>query len=298
MRANPDNLVNDYCLRLEQALVQHLPVVECEPARLHEAIRYATLNGGKRIRACLVYAAGEAFGAPLKTLDVPACAIEIIHSFSLVHDDMPCMDDDDLRRGKPTCHRAFDEATALLVGDALQSLAFGMLANDTALDIDDSRRLRMVGALAQAAGSLGMAGGQAMDMESTGKELDLQALEDMHERKTGELIRAAVRLGALAGKNIDDASLTMLDAYGESIGLAFQIVDDILDITGNTVTLGKPQGSDQAQNKPTYPALVGLDQARARADELYKAALASVAPLGDNGAMLRHLAGLIVHRNL
>jgi geranylgeranyl pyrophosphate synthase len=289
--------LRNYCDRLEQALVARLPEEHALPNQLHAAMRYSTLSGGKRIRASLVYATGQSLGAPLSALDVPACAVEIIHSFSLVHDDMPCMDDDDLRRGKPTCHKAFDEATALLVGDALQSLAFDMLANDPALTIDSERRLRMVGVLARAVGSYGMAGGQAIDIESVGQTLTPERLEDMHRRKTGELIHASVMLGALAAKSSDDTVMTALDQYGKAIGLAFQVVDDILDVTADTATLGKPQGSDLAQNKPTYPSILGLDAARSRAEELYQSALASLAPLGDNGQTLGEIADFIVHRN-
>ncbi|KPK12087.1 MAG: geranyl transferase, partial [Acidithiobacillales bacterium SG8_45] len=202
-----------------------------------------------------------------------------------------------LRRGKPTCHKAFDEATALLVGDALQSLAFDMLANDPALTIESERRLRMVGVLAHAVGSCGMAGGQAIDIESVGQRLSPERLEDMHRRKTGELIHASVILGALAAETSDEAVLSALDQYGEAIGLAFQVVDDILDVTADTETLGKPQGSDQAQNKPTYPSILGLGAARTKAKELYQTALASLAPLGDNGKTLGEIADFIVHRN-
>jgi geranylgeranyl pyrophosphate synthase len=286
-----------YCDRLEQALQQRLPEDRALPNQLHAAMRYSTLSGGKRIRAGLVYATGETLGADPQALDIPACAVEIIHSFSLVHDDMPCMDDDDLRRGKPTCHKAFDEATALLVGDALQSLAFDLLANDPQLGVPDSQRLQMVGVLARAVGSFGMAGGQAIDIESVGHTLSPEKLEDMHRRKTGELIHASVMLGALTAEAQDAATLAALDQYGEAIGLAFQVVDDILDVTADTGTLGKPQGSDQAQNKPTYPSILGLDAARAKAEELYQTALASLAPLGDNGKILGEIADFIGHRN-
>lgn len=285
-----------YCIRVEDALATRLPLIDALPNQLHEAMRYATLKGGKRVRACLVYAAGESMGASLKTLDVPACAVEIIHSFSLVHDDMPCMDDDDLRRGKPTCHKAYDEATALLVGDALQSLAFELLANDPALAISEKQRLRMVGTLAQASGSFGMAGGQAIDIESVGRKLELDKLKDMHRRKTGELIRASVVLGALTAPAQDAQLLPAMEEFGKAIGLAFQVVDDILDVTADTKTLGKPQGSDEARNKPTYPAVMGLDAARKHAETLYIAALASLVPLGDNGRILGDIADFIVHR--
>jgi farnesyl diphosphate synthase len=286
-----------YRERVEQALAERLPRANTLPPRLHEAMRYATLNGGKRVRACLVYAAGETVGAPLDVLDVPACAVEMIHSFSLVHDDMPCMDDDDLRRGRPTCHRAYDEATALLVGDALQSLAFELLAKDPTLAVPAERRLQMVGALAHAVGSTGMAGGQAIDIEAVGKALTPEALQDMHSRKTGELIRASVQLGALAGSHASGAQLAALNSYGRAIGLAFQVVDDILDVVGDTATLGKTQGADQARNKPTYPAILGLDAARAMARRLHAEALESLAPLGDNRQFLAALADYIIERS-
>jgi farnesyl diphosphate synthase len=206
------------------------------------------------------------------------------------------MDDDDLRRGKPTCHKTYDEATALLVGDALQSLAFDLLAHDPALDIDVGRRLKMVGTLARASGSFGMAGGQAIDIESVAQQLSLERLRDMHRRKTGELIRASVILGALTAPTQDQQVLPAMEQYGRAIGLAFQVVDDILDLTADTETLGKPQGSDEARNKPTYPAAMGLDAARKHAESLYHAALASLAPLGDNGRILGEIADFIIHR--
>jgi len=289
------NTIEAYNARVNSALASRLPEVDALPNQLHEAMRYATLNGGKRVRACLVYAAGESMGATLDVLDVPACAVEMIHSFSLVHDDMPCMDDDDLRRGKPTCHRAYNEATALLVGDALQSLAFDLLANDTALAVSDTQRIKMVGTLAQASGSFGMAGGQAIDVESVGQKLNLDRIKDMHRRKTGELIRASVVLGALAA-TAKESQMATLDKFGAAIGLAFQVVDDILDITADTETLGKPQGSDEARNKPTYPASMGLEAAQIHAESLYTTALASLAPLGDNGRLLGEIADFIVHR--
>ncbi len=285
-----------YCTRVENALASRLPAVDALPNHLHDAMRYATLSGGKRVRACLVYAAGKSMGAPLDALDVPACAVEMIHSFSLVHDDMPCMDDDDLRRGKPTCHKAYGEATALLVGDALQSLAFDLLANDPALAVNDGQRLKMVGTLAQASGSFGMAGGQAIDIESVGQQLGLDRLEDMHRRKTGELIRASVMLGAFTAPTQDPLLLPAMEEFGRAIGLAFQVVDDILDVVTDTATLGKPQGSDEARHKPTYPATMGLEAARKHADTLYHTALASLAPLGDNGHILGDIADFIIHR--
>jgi farnesyl diphosphate synthase len=294
--SSPTEILKRFQTRVERALDQHLPAVTTPPRRLHEAMRYATLNGGKRIRAALVYAAGGALGVAEAQLDAPACAVELVHAYSLVHDDLPCMDDDDLRRGKPSCHRAFDEATALLVGDALQSLAFDILASDTGLNIEAAQRLRMVATLARAVGASGMAGGQAIDLASVGKHLSWAELQDMHARKTGALIQAAVLLGALAKADIGAAQMEALEQYGRAIGLAFQIVDDILDVEGSTQTLGKTAGADQARHKPTYPAVMGLAEAKARARELHQSALESLRALGDNGRTLAELAGFIIAR--
>jgi geranylgeranyl pyrophosphate synthase len=282
--------------RIESALDRRLPLVNTEPQRLHAAMRYVTLGGGKRLRAALVIATGEALGAPPDVLDVPACALELVHAYSLVHDDLPAMDNDDLRRGKPTCHKAFDEATAILAGDALQTLAFELLASDPALRIDPAQRLAMLTRLAQASGAAGMAGGQAIDLGAVGRPMALADVTDMHARKTGALIRASVALGALSVPNIDAARLARLDAYACAIGLAFQITDDILDVEGDTVTLGKPQGSDQKHAKPTYPALLGLDRARALAREQHTVALESLQSLGDNGQLLGEIADFILDR--
>jgi farnesyl diphosphate synthase len=282
--------------RVEHALDACLPAAAQAPARLHEAMRYVTLDGGKRVRASLVYAAGQAVGAPDAALDVPACAVELIHAYSLVHDDLPCMDDDDLRRGKPTCHKAYDEATALLAGDALQSLAFEILARDPALTIGPARRLHMIMLLAGAAGSHGMAGGQAIDLASGGKTLTLAQLEDMHLRKTGALIRAAVLLGAHAHEDVAAEKLAALENYSHAIGLAFQITDDILDVEGKAETLGKNPGMDRARGKSTYPQVLGLAEAKARAQVLHTQALESLAPLEDNGRVLAKLAGFIIER--
>ncbi len=289
-------LLDTYQVRTEQALQQWLPTARILPGRLHEAMRYAALEGGKRIRPALVFMTGVALGAPLARLDGPACALELIHVYSLVHDDLPAMDDDDLRRGKPTTHIAFDEATAMLVGDALQSLAFYILAHDPHMVSDPALRLRMVETLALASGSRGMAGGQAIDLTAAGREITLAELEDMHIHKTGALIRASVRLGALSQPDSDEALLEQLDHYAKCMGLAFQIRDDILDIEGDTATLGKPQGSDLAGNKPTYPALVGMDEAKRMAHDLHQEALDSLAPLGDVGQPLRDIAEYIINR--
>jgi farnesyl diphosphate synthase len=283
--------------RVEQALDARLPSAITPPATLHAAMRYATLGGGKRVRASLVYAAGHAVGAPDGALDAPACAVELIHAYSLVHDDLPSMDDDDLRRGKPTCHKAFDEATALLAGDALQSCAFEILANDPVLAASPAQGLRMIALLAQAAGSRGMAGGQAIDLASGGQSLTLAQLEDMHLRKTGALIRASVLLGALARNDIDADTLALFEQYSRAMGLAFQITDDILDVEGHAETLGKKPGVDHARGKPTYPLLMGLAEAKARAKTLQAEALECLAPLGDNGRVLAELAEFIIERH-
>jgi farnesyl diphosphate synthase len=282
--------------RIETVLDQRLPSADTEPRRLHAAMRYVTLGGGKRLRAALVIATGEALGAQPAALDVPACALELVHAYSLVHDDLPAMDNDDLRRGKPTCHKAFDEATAILAGDALQTLAFELLARDPVLAVEPVQRLAMLIQLAQAAGSAGMAGGQAIDLDAVGKPLTLAGLEDMHARKTGALIRAAVALGALSAPNIDTARLAQLDTYARAIGLAFQITDDILDVESDTATLGKPQGSDQKHAKPTYPALLGLERARALARKQHALALESLQSLGDNGRLLGEIADFVLDR--
>jgi len=290
-------LLETYAARVESALDARLPAIETEPVMLHTAMRYATLGGGKRVRAALVYATGETLGAPAAELDNAASAVELIHAFSLVHDDLPSMDNDDLRRGRPTCHKQFDEPTALLVGDALQTLAFETLSADSNDPQVLRSRLAMVQALARASGSTGMAGGQALDIEATGKSLELEQLIQVHELKTGALIHASVNLGLLAAGTVAPEIATGLDEFGRCIGLAFQIVDDILDVTADTETLGKPQGSDLAANKATFPAVMGLEEARKRANSLLESALATLAPLGDNGQSLAEIAGFIVHRH-
>jgi farnesyl diphosphate synthase len=282
--------------RIERALEQCLPAADAEPTRLHQAMRYCVLDGGKRLRAALTYATGEALGVALTALDAPACAIELIHAYSLVHDDLPAMDNDDLRRGKPTCHRAYDQATAILAGDALQALAFERLAHDPTLAVGAVHRLEMIALLAAAAGSGGMAGGQAIDLAAVGKKPTIAELQDMHERKTGALIRAAVALGALACAELKADQREALDHYARALGLLFQITDDILDVEGETAALGKPHGSDQARGKPTYPALLGLDQAKRLAREWHDRALESLAPLGDNGDSLCQIAAFVLER--
>lgn len=262
--------------------------------QLTEAMRYSTLNGGKRLRALLVYATGEAFGVALEQLDSAACAVEMIHAYSLVHDDMPIMDNDDLRRGKPTCHKAYDDATALLVGDSLQTLAFEVLTDNA---LSPQQQVEMVKTLAKASGVYGMAGGQAIDLESVGEIIDLNALQTMHELKTGALIRASVRLGALAYEHITQQQLTKLDAYAHSIGLAFQVQDDVLDVTADTETLGKPQGADIALNKPTYPALMGLQQAQQKAYDLINLAHQQLQSFEQDMTVLAKLADFVIERS-
>ncbi|KKN04500.1 hypothetical protein LCGC14_1096820 [marine sediment metagenome] len=263
-------------------------------ARLFEAMRYSTLGGGKRLRALLVYATGEAVQASKTGLDSAAAAVEMIHAYSLVHDDMPVMDDDDLRRGRPTCHIAYDESTALLVGDALQSLAFESLCT---APLTATQQSLMVRTLAKASGAAGMAGGQAIDLESVGKHLDINALQAMHKLKTGALIRASVALGALAGENVSQESLAHLDRYADCIGLAFQVQDDVLDVIADTETLGKTQGADIALNKPTYPALLGLEKAQQKAVALIEKALEHLAECPFNTDILSALAQFVVKRS-
>ncbi len=282
--------------RVEQALHRWLPSDQTHPAVLHEAMRYSVFNGGKRIRPALVYATGLALDIPMSRLDGPACAVELIHAYSLIHDDLPAMDNDDLRRGKPTCHKVFNEATAILAGDAIQALAFYLLAHDNNIDVDASIRLRMVEILSNAAGSRGMAGGQAIDLDAVGKELNLTELEDMHIHKTGALIRASINMAAIAKPDISPQDLEQLDRYAQCIGLAFQIKDDILDVEGDTQTLGKPQGSDSQLNKPTYPSLMGLNRAKARAMELHDDAIRSLKDFDQQADMMRQIATFIVMR--
>jgi farnesyl diphosphate synthase len=282
--------------RLEHALEHWLPPATTHPSRLHEAMRYTVLGSGKRIRPTLVYASGQAVGAAQEQLDRPACAIELVHAYSLIHDDLPAMDDDDLRRGKPSCHRSFGEATAILAGDALQSLAFYVLTNEHGQGPDMATRLRMVRTLALAAGSRGMAGGQAIDLAATRQQLNIAELEDMHIHKTGALIRASVMLGAVCGTETDDARLEKLDRYAKCIGLAFQIRDDILDVEGETHTLGKNTGMDQQLEKSTYPALMGLDAARQRAGELHDEAMDSLEGFTSEADPLRWTSAYIVER--
>ncbi len=289
-------LMRDHQARLERSLAQWLPDSDTLPAELHEAMRYAVLNGGKRVRAVLVYATGQALDVPSSRLDGPACTVEIMHAYSLIHDDLPAMDDAELRRGKPACHKAFDEATAILAGDAMQALAFYILAHDPCMTSDPARRLEMIENLALAVGSRGMAGGQAIDLAAQGKALGVAELENMHIHKTGALIRACVRLAALSGDDGDDELLARLDHYAKCVGLAFQIRDDILDVESDTETLGKRHGADKAQDKPTYPAVLGLAGAKQMARELHEDALESLSVLDERANPLRWLSTYIVER--
>ena len=282
--------------RVEQALDHVLPPAEIAPQRLHEAMRYAVMGGGKRVRALLAYAAGDLCGAHPEIVDAAAAAVELVHAYSLVHDDMPCMDDDDLRRGKPSCHKQYDDATALLVGDALQTLAFQTLSLPN-LHPDTERQLQMVQLLAIASGSRGMAGGQSIDLESVGKMLNQTELEFMHIQKTGALIRASALLGANSAEQSDAARLKAIDTYAQSIGLAFQVVDDILDAEADTVTLGKTANKDADANKPTYVTILGLARAKELAKELHDNALSALAPYAAQAQRLVRLAQYITQRS-
>jgi geranylgeranyl diphosphate synthase type II len=268
------------------------PHTDLQP--LYAAMRYSVINGGKRIRPLLVYAACEALGGSQEQADTAACAVELIHAYSLVHDDLPAMDDDDLRRGQPTTHKAFDEATAILAGDALQSLAFEVLTDGN--DLSAELRLAMLATLARAAGPAGMVGGQAIDLAAVGRKIDQHALERMHRHKTGALIEASVQLGALASGKADALGLSSLQRYAEAIGLAFQVQDDILDVESDTATLGKRQGADIARDKPTYPALLGMAAAKRYAQELCAQATHALRPFGAPAEPLRELAHFIVER--
>lgn len=285
----------DYRARVEACLGDWLPNADTAPANLNEAMRYAVLGGGKRVRPLLVYAAGEALGTPVELLDAPACAVEMVHAYSLIHDDLPAMDDDDLRRGKPTCHKVFGEATAILAGDALQVLAFEVLCDRAHPDLSALSKLRMLATLARASGARGMAGGQALDLAAVGREIDSEGLEQMHQRKTGALLASCLDM-ALATAEPGAEMSRRLKRFGHAVGLAFQIQDDILDVEGETEALGKAQGADAARGKPTYPSILGLDGARRRAAELESDALDALDGLGEEAQGLRWLATHIVSR--
>lgn len=280
---------------IEQVLASRLAKTSTQPTRLHDAMRYAVLGGGKRVRPLLVYATGAICNATPAALDAAAAAVELIHAYSLVHDDLPCMDNDVMRRGKPTVHVEYDEATAMLVGDGLQTLAFELLSGD--LGIDAKAQLAMLHMLAQASGSHGMVGGQAIDLASVGQALSLPELEQMHIRKTGALIRASVGVGRLCGDSLCDDQNTKLDHFAKCIGLAFQVIDDVLDAEASSSTLGKTAGKDAANDKPTYVSLLGLKQAKQLAQELQADALDSLAAFGDKAQRLSQLAQFIVSRS-
>ncbi len=283
--------------RVERALDARLPAETILPQTLHQAMRYSVLDGGKRTRPLLTYATGQALGLSEDVLDAQACAVEFIHVYSLIHDDLPAMDNDDLRRGKPTCHKAFDDATAILAGDALQALAFEVLANDSAIQAGPEARIKMIAALTRASGSQGMVGGQAIDLGSVGRKLTLPELENMHIHKTGALIRASVNLAALSKPNLDAEVAKKLDHYAKCIGLSFQVKDDILDIEADTATLGKTQGKDIDNDKPTYPALLGMAGAKQKAQELHEQAVESLAGFGAEADLLRELSLYIIERS-
>jgi farnesyl diphosphate synthase len=286
-----------YRERVEGVLERCLPAADSPPARLHRAMRYAALGPGKRIRPVLVYATGAAVGLAPATLDAPAAAVELIHAYSLVHDDLPAMDDDDLRRGRPTTHRAFDEATAILAGDALQVLAFEILAEDRSLAVEPACRLEIIRMLAHASGTQGMAGGQAMDLAAVGRVLERAQIEQMHAQKTGALIRAAVLIAGTAAPALSAPKLQALDRYGTSVGLSFQIVDDLLDVLGDPALTGKTRGADALRGKPTYPAVAGIAAARARAAELAREGVEALAGFGPEARQLREFAAELVERS-
>jgi farnesyl diphosphate synthase len=281
--------------RVEETLQRVLPAAEIAPQRLHQAMRYAVLGGGKRVRPLLAFAAGELADADPERVAIAGAAVELIHAYSLVHDDLPCMDDDVLRRGRPTCHVEYDEPTALLVGDALQSLAFQLLGEYRLAD-DMKTQLEMVKLLAAAAGSRGMAGGQAIDLDSVGKTLTVPELEFMHIHKTGAIIRAATLLGARCGNALEPKALGQLDLFAKLIGLAFQVVDDLLDAEASTATLGKTAGKDAKDGKPTYVSAIGVSRARELAQEVRHNALEALAGFGERALRLRQLADFIVLR--
>ena len=283
-------------LRMESALAARLPSAGTVPARLHEAMRYSVLGGGKRIRPALLFATARTLGLTEDEVEAAACAIELIHVYSLVHDDLPAMDDDDLRRGRPTCHKAYDEATAVLVGDSLQPLAFQLLARDPALPADPAIRLCLVDLLAEASGTFGMSGGQAIDLAQEGQRPTIEQVEDMHARKTGALIRASVLLAALCVPSLGPDLYASLNDYATAIGIAFQIQDDLLDVLGDVSTLGKATGADRERDKPTHPAIIGIPASQERVGLLHQRALRALEPFGAKAAPLRSLADWLLTR--
>ncbi len=293
---NFEPLVEEFQQRVDAALDRWLPKANMNPMRLHQAMRYAVLAPGKRVRPILVYATASAFGIDPERVDGAACAVEIIHAYSLIHDDLPAMDDDDLRRGLPTCHREFDEATAILAGDALQALAFYIISHDPQMTSDPAARLQMIEKLSLFSGSRGMAGGQAIDLAAVGNSLNIAELETMHIHKTGALIRTCVQLAALSTKRLDPRQFSALDSYAKYIGLSFQVQDDILDVTGDTETLGKTQGSDSDRNKPTFPSIIGLEASYQKAQELHQNALQALSIFGEEVDILRYISAWFVER--
>ncbi len=291
-----ESLIEDYQQRVDASLEHWLPPAEVNPVRLHQAMRYAVLAPGKRVRPILVYATAAALGIDLERVDGAASAVEIIHAYSLIHDDLPAMDDDDLRRGRPTCHREFDEATAILAGDALQALAFYIISHDPQMTADAAARLEMIEKLALFSGSRGMAGGQAIDLASVGKSLNIAELETMHIHKTGALIRTCIQLAALSAPALEPEQFRALDSYAKSIGLSFQVQDDILDVIGDTETLGKTQGADSALDKPTFPSIIGLKASQDKAQELHQNALQALAIFGEEADILRYISAWFVER--
>jgi geranylgeranyl pyrophosphate synthase len=282
--------------RMERALAARLPQPDQIPARLHAAMRYSVLGGGKRVRPALLFATARSLGLTEDEVEAAACAIEMVHVYSLVHDDLPAMDDDDLRRGRPTCHKAFDEATALLVGDALQPLAFQLLARDPALPAAPAIRLRLIALLSEALGTLGMTGGQAIDMAVQGTRLDIGQVEDMHSRKTGAVIRASVLMAAECVPTLEPDRYARLARFATAIGLAFQIQDDLLDVTGDVSTLGKATGADRERSKPTHPTIIGIPASQARVRLLHDEALDALEPFGARAELLRSLADWLLSR--
>jgi geranylgeranyl pyrophosphate synthase len=283
-------------LRMERALAARLPSATAVPARLHEAMRYSVLGGGKRIRPALLFATARTLGLTEDQVEAAACAIELIHVYSLVHDDLPAMDDDDLRRGRPTCHKAFDEATAVLVGDSLQPLAFQLLARDAALPAAPAIRLRLVDLLAEASGTFGMAGGQAIDLAQQGQQPNIEQVEDMHARKTGAVIRASVLMAAACVPSLDAGLYARLNEYATAIGLAFQIQDDLLDVLGDVSTLGKATGADRERAKPTHPTIIGIEASQERVNLLHQQALTALEPFSERADPLRSLANWLLAR--
>jgi geranylgeranyl pyrophosphate synthase len=284
-------------LRMERALERRLPAASETPSRLHEAMRYSVLGGGKRIRPALCFATAHTVGLSEDQVEAVACAIELIHVYSLVHDDLPAMDDDDLRRGRPTCHKAYDEATAILVGDALQPLAFQLLARDSSLPHSAAVRLRLIDMLSEASGTFGMAGGQAIDLEVQGRKLDVAAVEDMHARKTGAIISASVLMAGACAPDLPQARYEALARFAAAIGLAFQIQDDLLDVLGDVSTLGKATGADREHAKPTHPSVIGIEASQERVHLLHNQALDALAPFGERAAPLSSLAHWLLSRS-